>query len=137
MFLVNIDESNNLKLLSEILDKLNNMKNIFDIYDKNMQIYTFTEMKKNYKMMLLENPQLKFEFIFKNKLTKLKLNEVSDKRHLVVIDFNLMSDLDKIIDQDLLNQNVHLIVLFNNYDSSVVDICKLDPKAIVINKKDN
>jgi hypothetical protein len=136
IFIINSDETNNLKILSDLLEKLNNMKDVFDIYDKNMTVYTFTENKKNYKMMLLENPYLNFEFNFKNTLKNTKFTD--DKKHLVIIDFNLISDLDKILDENLLEQNVHLIVLFNSYTLSpaLIDLYKFDKNALIINKKD-
>jgi len=136
IFIINSDETNNLKILGELLEKLNNMKDVFDIYDKNMTVYTFTENKKNYKMMLLENPYLNFEFNFKNTLKNTKFTD--DKKHLVIIDFNLISDLDKILDENLLEQNIHLIVLFNSYTLSpaLIDLYKFDKNALIINKKD-
>jgi len=135
IFIINSDETSNVKILGELLEKLNNMKDVFEIYDKNMSIYTFTENKKNYKMILLENPYLNFEFNFKNTLKNVKF--IDTKKHIVIIDFNLISDLDKILDENLLEQNVHLIVLFNSYTLSpaLIDLYKFDKNALIINKK--
>ena len=56
----------------------------------------------------------------------------------VIIDFNLISDLDKILDENLLKQNIHLIILFNSYSSApaLLDLYKFDKNALIINKKD-
>jgi len=136
IFIINSDETSNVKILGELLEKLNNMKDVFEIYDKNMSVYTFTENKKNYKMILLENPYLNFEFNFKNTLKNVKFTDT--KKHIVIIDFNLISDLDKILDENLLEQNIHLIVLFNSYTLSpaLIDLYKFDKNALIINKKD-
>ena len=136
IFIINSDETNNVKILGELLEKLNNMKDVFEIYDKNMTIYTFTENKKNYKMILLENPYLNFEFNFKNTLKNVEFTDT--KKHLIIIDFNLISDLHKILDENLLKQNVHLIVLFNSYvlAPALIDLYKFDKNALIINKKD-
>jgi len=141
IFIINSDETNNLKILADLLEKLNNMKDVFEIYDKNITIYTFTDNKKNYKMMSLENPYLNFEFNFKNVLKNIKFkdnDETKDKRHLVILDFNLISDLDKLLDENLLSDNIHLIVLFNNYSlaPALLNLYKFNENALIINKKD-
>ena len=140
IFIINSEEDNNLKILSDLLEKLNNMKDIFEIYDKKMTIYTFNEMKKNFKMMLLENPYLNFDLSFKNVLKNITDKDIENKdnlkRHLVIIDFNLISDQDEILDKILVNNNIHLIILFNNYNNDLINLYKIDNNALIINKKD-
>jgi hypothetical protein len=85
--------------------------------------------------MLLENPYLYFNnLLIKTSLSLPSLE--SDKRHIFIIDYNLVSDLDKL--NKLVSQpNIHLILLHNTYTSSLVDVLHvLGENTLIINSKD-
>ena len=111
------------------------MNSVSDIYDNSLHIFTFNEDKKNFRDMLLENPYLYFTNLSIKTSVSTRYKFESDKRHIVIVDFNVLSELDKLT--SLRKDNVQLIVLYNTYNSSVYDIYKqLGEDSILINKKD-
>jgi hypothetical protein len=137
IFIVNNSESINIDILSDLLNNLSSMKNIDDIYENNLHIFTFIENKKTFKEILLDNPHMHFiNFVIKNKLKSIKSD--SNKKNIVIIDFNLISDnLNQLLETNLLDSNIQLIILFSNYSTSINDIYKMTGKnTLIINKKD-
>lgn len=134
LLLVNHESKKNLEILGDLLYKLSKMNNVSEIYDNSLHIFTFSENKKNFRDMLLENPYLYFtNFVIKTHLSNLKFD--SSKRHIVIVDFDTISDMDKL--PNLLRDNVQLIVLHNSYNHYVLDVYKLLGKnCLLINKKD-
>lgn len=134
LMIVNHEVKKNLDILSELLYKLSKMNSISDLYENSLHIFTFSENKKNFRDMLLENPYLYFnDFVIKTNLSNLKFE--SSKRHIVVVDFDIISDIEKL--SNLLKDNIQLIVLHNSYNHSVLDVYKLFGKSgILIHKKD-
>ena len=134
LMIVNHEAKKNLDILSELLYKLSKMNSVGDIYENSLHIFTFSENKKNFRDMLLENPYLYFnDFVIKTNLSNLKFE--SSKRDIVVVDFDIISDIEKL--SNLLKDNIQLIVLHNSYNHSVLDVYKLFGKnGILIHKKD-
>lgn len=134
LMIVNHEAKKNLEILSELLYKLSKMTSVNDIYENSLHIFTFSENKKNFREMLLENPYLYFnDFVIKTNLSNLKFE--SSKRHIVVVDFDVISDIEKL--SNLMKDNIQLIVLHNTYNHSVLDVYKLFGKnGILIHKKD-
>jgi hypothetical protein len=86
--------------------------------------------------MLLENPYLYFNnLVIKTSLSVPKLE--STKRHIFIIDYNMINDFEKLNKLLTSNLNLHVIVYHNTYTSSLVDIFKLLGKStLFINHKD-
>lgn len=136
LLLVNNDHSKNIELLSELLFKLSKMSNVNDLYDSSLHIFTFNENKKDFRDMLLENPYLYFNnLIIKSTLSVPKLE--STKRHIIIIDYNTITDFDKLNKLLTSNLNLHIIMYHNTYTSSLVDAFKLlGSNTLLINNKD-
>ena len=124
----------NLELLNDLLYKLSNMKNIKD-YDTNILVYTTSDNKKDFKQILLENPNMYFTNVnVKSKISSKDINEIS-KRKIVIVDFDLYNDLDKL--SKILDENIHLFVLYTDYSNYIIDIIKMiGNDSILIHKKD-
>jgi hypothetical protein len=135
ILLINNDKSKNLEIISDLLFKLTNMTDVKNIYENSLHIFTSNEHKEYFRDMLLENPYLYFnELIIKNTLSIPKLE--SNKRHIFIIDYNIILDIDKLT--KLVSQNnIHLIVMHDTYTSTLLNIYKiLGNNTIIINNKD-
>ena len=133
ILIINNDSGKNIDVLSEILYKLSKMTSV---YDNSLHILTFNDNKKDFKEMLIENPYIHFtNLVFKNKVSEIKLK--SDKRHIVIVDSNFISDINTISKLTNGGGNIQIIVLDNTYNNFVLDIYKiLGDSALLINKKD-
>jgi hypothetical protein len=121
----------NLELVCDLLDKLSNMKNVENIYDKTIHVYTFSENKKYFKEILLDNPDLYFNNF--NIKSKLNLKELDGKRKIVIVE----SELVPIEDIEKLNAlSIHLIVLSSSYSESL-KIYKVLDNCLLLNQKDS
>jgi len=136
MMIINHEFSKNVEIVSDVLYKLSKMPNVDDIYDKTLYIFAFTDNKKDFRDILLENPHLHFtNFKIKNNLSEYNMDVDANKKQIVIVDFNLVSDIEKL--SKFMKDNIQLIVLYNTYNYNVVDIYKsLGKSAILINKKD-
>lgn len=136
LVIVNNDQSKNIELLSDLLFKLSKMTTVNELYENSLHIFTFNENKKDFRDMLLENPYLYFNnLVIKNSLSVPKLE--SSKRHIFIIDYNMISDFEKLNKLLTSNLNLHVILYHNTYTSSLVDIVKLLGKnTLLINNKD-
>lgn len=136
LVIVNNDQSKNIELLSDLLFKLSKMTTVNELYENSLHIFTFNENKKDFRDMLLENPYLYFNnLVIKNSLSVPKLE--SSKRHIFIIDYNMISDFEKLNKLLTSNLNLHVILYHNTYTSSLVDIFKLLGKnTLLINNKD-
>lgn len=135
ILVVNNDNAKNIEILSDLLFKLSKMNDVENLYDNSLHIYTFTENKKDFRDMLLENPYLYFNnLVIKSSLSFPKLE--SDKRHLFIIDYNVVADMEK-LHKLMSYDNVHIIVYHNSYSSDVLSLYKLlGNSTLIINSKD-
>ena len=138
LILINKDDSKNIELISDILYKLNTMKNVKELYSNNLYINSFNESKKQFKEILLDNPNLYFNNFKFN--TKLKDLDDNSKRIVVILDFNYITENpdEYLSKNNLLEQNIQLIILYSNYSSDIIHIYNLlsKQKPIIINSKD-
>ena len=131
ILLVNDDNSSNIELLSDLLFKLSKMD---EVYDSSVHIFTFKENKKEFRDMILQQPQLYFnDLVIKTQFSIPKLE--SNKRHIFIIDYNLVENkLEQLLEKNL---NAHIIVFHDTYSSELVKVYNLLGKsALLINKKD-
>ena len=145
IIIVNENKKDNIDILSNLLYKLNLMKEVNKIYDNNIHIITQNDNKKSYKKILLDNPYLYFtNFDFKEEVSKKFLQDLDnlEKRTIYIIDTNISCENDNIIKLLSSNKNIHVILILNtNNNANFVDTYKLigDDKLLIhkINKLKN
>ena len=142
--IVNENKKDNIDILSNLLYKLNLMKDINKIYDTNIHIITKNDNKKSYKKILLDNPYLYFtNFDFKEEISKKFLQNLDnlEKRTIYIIDTNISCENDNIIKLLSNNKNVHVILVLNMNNDNFVNMYNLigDNKLLIhkINKLKN
>ena len=108
-----------------------------DLYDSSVHIFTYKENKKEFRDIILQQPDLYFnDLIIKTQFSIPKLE--SDKRHILIIDYNLVEDkLEKLLDKNL---NAQIFIFYDTYSSELVKVynllCADGKSTLLINKKD-
>jgi hypothetical protein len=136
--LMNDKYESHFDIVSDILHKLSNFKNVESLYDNTLNVITYNENKPYFKDLLLENPYLYFNNIsIKTKLSKVDLKnfiEESDKRRILIVDLECFSDSSII--SKFIDDSIHLIVLVSNYNDVLPVYNILGDNCLLINKKD-
>jgi hypothetical protein len=137
VLIINKEYENNLLILSDLLYKLGNTN---DVFENTLNVITFSETKKHFKKMMIENPHMYFTNLnIKTTFTKAEIDQFksNNKKSVVILDFDYIDDLDKV--DKYLDKNIYLIVLSTMYSSYTSELYKrinvFEP-TILINKKD-
>lgn len=126
IILLNSDQKDNVNILADLLDKLGGMS---DLYSENLYIMTQYNMK--YKKMLLENPYLHFnDYHIKREYCEEWITNKYNKRTVFVIDYELLKDVEQIINRD----DIHLVITSNVYSNEIGKMLN-DIRGILINRK--
>jgi hypothetical protein len=134
VLIVNKDFSTNLDILRSFLYKLTLIRDCSKKYSDTLNILTFSENKKLFKKLVIDNPKSYFtNYNMKSHFGDDEWKNNS-KKNVVVIDFAFFKgDLELL----LCNPNVHLIILNQGYSSSDSEIFKqLGQNSLLINKKE-
>jgi hypothetical protein len=131
ILLVNDNNFSNIEILRDLLLKLNKMS---ELYDSSVHIFTYKENKKDFRDMILQQPDLYFnDLVIKTQFSIPKLE--SNKRHIFIIDYSLIENkLEQLLEK---NMNAHIIIYHDNYSSELVKVYNLlGESTLLINKKD-
>ena len=133
ILITNDNKKDHVDVLGKLLHKLGLLKDISNIYNNDLFIFTQNENKKMFKQMLLDNPYLYFtNFNVKEKLT-IPQNINSEKRTICIIDINMLNNVEDI--DDFINPNIHLFLLSSENQSIYDYYNKLGEKRLLIHKQ--
>ena len=141
ILIANDDKKNNFDITNDILYKLSLLKDIDNIYSKDIYIFTANDNRKMFKQMLLDNPYLYFiDFHVKQNIDKniLKENNKEDnkednKRIICIIDTDILKNIDDL--QDFINPQIHLILLTLETNKIMDYYNKIGNKRLLIHKQ--
>jgi hypothetical protein len=141
ILIANDDKKNNFDITNDILYKLSLLKDIDNIYSKDIYIFTANDNRKMFKQMLLDNPYLYFiDFHVKQNIDKniLKENNKEDnkednKRIICIIDTDILKNIDDL--QDFINPQIHLILLTIETNKIMDYYNKIGNKRLLIHKQ--
>ena len=137
ILIANDDKKNNFDITNDILYKLSLLKDIDNIYSKDIYIFTSNDNRKMFKQMLLDNPYLYFiDFHVKQNIDKniLKENNKEDnKRIICIIDTDILKNIDDL--QDFINPQIHLILLTLETNKIMDYYNKIGNKRLLIHKQ--
>jgi hypothetical protein len=137
ILIANDDKKSNFDITNDILYKLSLLKDIDNIYSKDIYIFTSNDNRKMFKQMLLDNPYLYFiDFHVKQNIDKniLKENNKEDnKRIICIIDTDILKNIDDL--QDFINPQIHLILLTLETNKTMDYYNKIGNKRLLIHKQ--
>jgi hypothetical protein len=116
ILLVNKNFKLNIMILSELLSKLSDN---YKKYDDILNIICYQDNKKDFKKMLIENPQINFININFSKLKKIDIKN-SEKRHILIIDYDYINDIEEV--EKYFQSNILLIVLTSEYNNEISEL---------------
>ena len=140
ILIANDDKKNNFDITNDILYKLSLLKDIDNIYSKDIYIFTANDNRKMFKQMLLDNPYLYFiDFHVKQNIDKNILkennkdNKEDNKRIICIIDTDILKNTDDL--QDFINPQIHLILLTLETNKIMDYYNKIGNKRLLIHKQ--